>query len=211
MDYHPGGTLNDALEASGTGLPIPKVRQYFRQLISAVHYSHEFKNIVHRDIKPENCLLDDKDNLILCDFGVSQFFTNENDQVRNTTGTMRFLAPEAFNTGLNKKMYCRQLDIWAVGMTLFNMLTNSFPFEGKNPMQLQANILKEEADLSMIEDEQIKDLLIQIFNKDQNQRLTIYHILEHPWVTNNGQEPVDLDLQKSDSDFNTSLDTDTEN
>jgi len=74
MDHLPGGTIMDALEASGVGLPVPKVREYFRQLISAVHYCHEVKNIVHRDIKPENCLLDAKNQLILCDFGVSQFF-----------------------------------------------------------------------------------------------------------------------------------------
>ena len=213
MDYLPGGTINDALEASGGGLPVEKVRQYFRQLCSAVHYSHFVKNIVHRDIKPENCLIGANGQLILCDFGVSQFFQNDNDAVRTTRGTIRFLAPEAFKTGLMKKMYGKQLDIWAVGITLFNMLTNSFPFEGKNIVQLQANILTEEADLTMIEDSQIKDLLTQILNKDQNLRVTIYDILQHSWVTNNGKEPVDLDLERQSSkgSFDTSSDSDTEN
>jgi len=46
------------LNASEGGLPEKDVHQYFRQLISAVHYCHEVANIAHRDIKPENMMLD---------------------------------------------------------------------------------------------------------------------------------------------------------
>ena len=64
-------------------------------------------------------------------------------------------------------------------------------------MQLQANILTEEANLEMIENEQIKQLLIQMFDKNQNDRIQIYDILEDPWVTCNGREEVNLDLEES--------------
>ena len=81
-------------------------------------------------------MLDADGKLYLCDFGVSQFFKKENDVIRNTAGTVRFMAPEAFKTGKLKVVHCRQLDIWACGVTLFNMLTNSFPFVGNTIMQL---------------------------------------------------------------------------
>ena len=61
-------------------------------------------------------------------------------------------------------------------------------------MQLQANILTEEANLDKIKNEQIKHLLTQIFDKNQNNRIKIYDILEDPWVTDYEKEPVNLDL-----------------
>ena len=74
MDYLPGGTLAEKLRESEGGLPELEVRSYFRDLISALHYCHEVKMLAHRDIKPENMMLSPDGKLILCDFGVSQFF-----------------------------------------------------------------------------------------------------------------------------------------
>lgn len=63
-------------------------------MISAVHYCHEVTNIAHRDIKPENMMLSADDQMILCDFGVSQFFENGVDLLKGTVGSFRFMAPE---------------------------------------------------------------------------------------------------------------------
>ena len=94
MDFLEGGTLQDLLQASEAGLQEKNVREYFRQLISAVHYCHEVANIAHRDIKPENMMLDKAGQMILCDFGVSQFFENGTDLLKGTVGSFRFMAPE---------------------------------------------------------------------------------------------------------------------
>ena len=61
------------------GLSDEDARIYFAQLISALHYCHEVKNIAHRDVKPDNLMIDKSGRLILCDFGVSQFFGSDND------------------------------------------------------------------------------------------------------------------------------------
>ena len=74
MDYLQGGSLADKLEESNNGLAIETAKDYFRGLISAVHYCHEVQKISHRDIKPENILLDKFNKVKLCDFGVSEFF-----------------------------------------------------------------------------------------------------------------------------------------
>lgn len=74
MDYLQGGTLAELLEESDSGLPLEKVRVYFKGLLSAMHYCHEVKQIAHRDIKPENIMLDKYGRVFLCDFGVSEFF-----------------------------------------------------------------------------------------------------------------------------------------
>ena len=71
MDYFSGGTLQDKIENEDNGLPENDVRNYFRDLISAIHYCHEVKKLAHRDIKPENMMLNKEGKLVLCDFGVS--------------------------------------------------------------------------------------------------------------------------------------------
>ena len=77
MDYLPGGTLAEKLRNSEAGLPEELVRNYFKDLMSAIHYCHEVKKLAHWDIKPENMMLNKDGKLVLCDFGVSQFFTSK--------------------------------------------------------------------------------------------------------------------------------------
>jgi serine/threonine protein kinase len=138
MDYLAGGTIADKLQKeTGKGLPMHTVKKYFRQLVSAVHYCHEVLNIAHRDIKPENLLLDANDDLILCDFGVSQFFKSQEDFIAGTQGTMRFMAPEIVKTGQEKILHGKHVDVWALGVTIYNMMTSEFPFTGKSIIELQ--------------------------------------------------------------------------
>lgn len=83
MDYHSLGTLHDRLNATENGLSENIVKNYFRSLLSAIHYCHEVQNLAHRDIKPENLLLNsspdgDQDDILLSDFGCSEFFLPQN-------------------------------------------------------------------------------------------------------------------------------------
>ena len=90
--------------------------------------------------------------IVLCDFGIGQFFQDDDDLIHDTDGTVGYMPPEVFKTGNSKEVRGTQLDIWASGVTLYHMLTKAFPFEGKNVVQVQANILTEEAKLERIED-----------------------------------------------------------
>ena len=107
---------------------------------------------MHGDIRPRNLRFNSKGNVILCDFDI---FEIDDDFTRCTRDKVYFLAPEVFKTG----DHVRSMDIWACGITLFNMLTGAYPFEGKNIMSLQANILTEEANLEKIKDPRIKEIL----------------------------------------------------
>ena len=63
------------------------------------------KSLAHRDLKPENMMINKDGALVLCDFGVSQFFTHHNskrDVVKGEMGTRRFMAPECFNKTTGK-------------------------------------------------------------------------------------------------------------
>ena len=114
------------------GFSDEEARIYFSQLLSAIHYCHEVKNFAHRDIKPENCMLDDSGKLVLCDFGVSQFFKEDNDVLKGTFGTVRFMAPEMLGLSSKPVIYGRSIDIWAAGVFLYYMKTKEYPFDGKS-------------------------------------------------------------------------------
>ena len=131
MDYLSGGTLLEKLMKTEAGFSDEEARNFFSQLISAIHYCHEVKNFAHRDIKPENIMLDDDGKLILCDFGVSQFFSAENDILKGTFGTVRFMAPELQGISSKPIFHGRAIDIWAAGVTLYYMKTKKYPFDGK--------------------------------------------------------------------------------
>ena len=141
MNLCQGGTLLEKLNKSECGLDEALVKQYFRSLLSAVHYCLEVHNISHRDIKPENIMLDHEGEVFLCDFGCSEFFKpEEEDLSKATKGTYLFMAPEMFKTGVEKVVKGRAIDIWALGVTLFNLLTKDYPWKGQGPYDLAAKI-----------------------------------------------------------------------
>ena len=94
----------------------------FIQIVNAIYFLHK-KNFIHRDIKPENILLFDKNIAKLCDFGWCVEFK---DEPRNTfCGTTEYMAPEM----LNEKNYGKEIDIWSLGILLYEMLHGHSPFK----------------------------------------------------------------------------------
>ena len=77
-----------------------------------------------------------------------------------------------------------------MGITLFNLLTNSYPYTAMNPFILQRQLINDDPDLSSIIDEKLKDLLTKMLLKDPNERITIEKIIEHPWLTNDGKDAI---------------------
>jgi serine/threonine protein kinase len=102
-----------------------------REAAIAVNYLHcKQPPIIHRDIKPENILLDGNLQVKLCDFGWSNFF---NEEVRHTLcGTPEYLAPEM----IRKSGHDTRLDLWNLGVLLFELLAGSAPFRGKTKEEL---------------------------------------------------------------------------
>jgi len=94
---------------------------------------------MHRDVKASNIMfLDTKHEIIkLIDFDFAiNFKKNENIQNKHMTGTPNYLAPEIIKKGISNE----KSDIWAVGITLFYLMTQNKPFEGKDVNELYKNI-----------------------------------------------------------------------
>jgi eukaryotic-like serine/threonine-protein kinase len=93
MAYAPGGSLATRHEL-GTPLPLSTIREYVRQIASALHYAHS-QQITHRDIKPENILLAQDGRLQVADFGIAIMAQNT-QTAQEIVGSWTYMAPEQF-------------------------------------------------------------------------------------------------------------------
>lgn len=186
IDYAPGGQLWNKLQKSpGKRLPEKEVAVYVKDLVSALEYLHG-KGIIHRDIKPENLLIDGKGRLKLADFGWSNYF--KSDAQRTTfCGTLDYLAPEMVEVG---HQHDHMVDIWAVGVLTYELLTGKSPFSPLNPsLKLkdvergtQQNIVAVKFDYPKEFPPLAKDLVSKILRKNPKTRLNLFEIKTHPWV-----------------------------
>ncbi|MEK1913163.1 MAG: bifunctional protein-serine/threonine kinase/phosphatase [Pseudomonas chlororaphis] len=122
MREYPGQTLAEHLQQHGP-LPLAQWQELAERLLRAVGLLHR-RQILHRDIKPENLLLGDDGELRLLDFGLAYCPGLSEDQAHLLPGTPSYIAPEAF-TGVAPTP--RQ-DLYAVGVTLYHLLTGHFPY-----------------------------------------------------------------------------------
>ncbi len=131
MEYLPGGTLQDELDAGGP-LPPTRVVRLARQICDALAFAHG-RGVIHRDLKPGNFLLDADGTLKLADFGLAA--VREGSKLTaegRTMGTFRYMAPEQIR---GKPPACPQTDLYALGVVLFELLTGRPPYRGETPAE----------------------------------------------------------------------------
>ena len=155
--------------------------QYMRETIEAVRYLHSFSpKIIHRDIKPENLLLDDNYRVKLSDFGWANY--QDENQLRKTfCGTPEYLSPEM----IRKTGHNYLVDIWTLGVLLFELLAGYAPFTGANQSELFINIKKLKINWPIDFPPLAKNLVSKILKLNPNERLTIQEISNHPWFEKN--------------------------
>ena len=185
LEFAEGGDLFDRMKAMHR-LSERRAREALVHIAEAVWYLHSL-DIVHRDLKPENILLKSKTSfkdVLIADFGYAAIM-NEDELMQDLLGTLHYVAPEI----LLKKPYGKSVDIWALGVILFIMLTGSFPFRHENHAELFRSIVRGE--LSLGRDHEIwtqmsdeaKDLLRNLLVVDPSRRYNISQVMLHPWIT----------------------------
>ena len=137
MPYVEGETLRDRLARTGE-LPVPDAVRLLSEIAEALAVAHR-TGVVHRDIKPENVMLSGRHAMVM-DFGVAKAVTEASGSQQLTSagvalGTPAYMAPEQATA--DPQMDAR-VDIYALGVLGYEMLTGHQPFPGLNPQQTLA-------------------------------------------------------------------------
>ncbi len=132
MEYVPGESLREVIERNSRGMPDELIREWFDATCAGVAYLHD-RGIVHRDLKPGNIFRDDDEKVIkIGDYGLSKYISCSNrDGQTESVGTFHYMAPE-----IGKGVYGKEIDIYALGIILFEMLTGRVPFEGESSQEI---------------------------------------------------------------------------
>ncbi|KAM5440245.1 putative non-specific serine/threonine protein kinase [Microsporum canis] len=164
-------------------------RCWFRDLILGIEYLHA-QGIVHRDIKPDNCLLTNDDVLKVVDFGVSEMFEKSSDMyIAKSAGSPAFIPPELC-VAKHGEISGRAADLWSMGVTLYCLRYGRIPFHTSNIFDLYSSIRNDEVELPGETNEDFKDLMKKILEKDPAKRITMPQLRVHPWVTKGGTDPL---------------------
>ncbi len=121
MEYVRGQNLQDLLRKEGT-IEIDRACEIAAQVLDALEFAHRMQT-VHRDVKPANILMGRDGEVKLADFGLAEILAT--NAYAGGAGTYAYMAPEDF---AEEDRSDHQSDIWAVGVTLFEMLSGHRPF-----------------------------------------------------------------------------------
>ena len=127
MEYIDGSTLEELLERNGAPFTERRVLGWARQLCDVLEYLHSQRPpIIFRDFKPGNIMLARNGQIKLIDFGIARFFQPTSSQDTQVLGTPGYAPPEQYG----KSQTDERSDIYALGMTLFHLLTNTLSEKG---------------------------------------------------------------------------------
>jgi serine/threonine protein kinase len=177
------------------------VASIMKDLISAIYYLHNMNPpIIHRDIKPENILLNDGLIAKIADFGWSNYIVGG---IKRTTmcGTPVYLPPEI----IKEKGHDERVDIWCIGVLLFELTTGSLPFKGPDLETLKNNILNLKISWPKDINLEAKNLIIKILKIEPEARLSLVEIIQHSFFTKYFKDPLQFlvkpDLSKEQNTF----------
>ena len=165
MEYVPGPSLRDVLESNQTGLADADVKSWFVSMASGVAYLHE-NGIVHRDLKPGNIFCDLHEQVIkIGDYGLSKYIScSRRSGQTESVGTFHYMAPE-----IGKGVYGKEIDLYALGIILFELTTGLVPFDGESAQEIIMKHLTAEPDVSVVP-LQFQNVISKSLRKDPEDR-----------------------------------------
>jgi len=182
-----GGDCKGLLKSFGRSIPEALCGKIVRHTLMATTYCHSM-GVIHRDIKPENIMLTTRDPETcvakVIDYGLAALFNpGQRHVVKEIAGTVYYMAPEVV-TG---KPFGDPADVWAIGVSLYQLLCDSVPFDGSDLEEVRRAISTHEAkfpprlgwDKRSMES---RDFIRQMCAKVANKRLTCAQALHHPWI-----------------------------
>lgn len=163
MEYVSGQCLADAIEARPQGMPVEEAMAWFHGIGAGVAYLHD-RGIVHRDLKPAN-IFSDEGVVKVGDYGLSKFIScSRRSGQTESVGTVHYMAPEVANG-----RYGKEIDVYALGIVLFEILTGRVPFEGESVGEVLMKHLTAQPDLAVLA-EPYRSVVARALEKDPAKR-----------------------------------------
>ncbi|KAJ2001399.1 hypothetical protein GGI04_003265 [Coemansia thaxteri] len=188
MEHNSGGELLHSIRKRGR-LHENEARGFFRQIVSAMDYTHR-NCIIHRDLKLENVMLDHENRIRIIDFGFANTFEWDK-QLDTFCGSPFYAAPEMVN-GI--KYTGPEVDIWSMGVILFFMLCGRTPFEGENLKEIYDKISRGRFTMPPFLSSEAQHLLQQMLTVSPKLRISMKGIVEHPWTNKDCDQPIENHL-----------------
>lgn len=171
MEYVAGETLDSLLRRSSKGLPVETVRRWIHGMTQGLSYLHS-RGLVHRDMKPANVFMENG-TVKIGDVGLSKYISPSRHSAQTqSVGTVHYMAPE-----VAKGTYGREVDIYALGVVLYEMLTGEPPFDGESTGEILMKHLSEQPDLSKLPP-RLRGVLAKALEKDPKQRYSRVEALQ---------------------------------
>ncbi len=165
MEYVQGESLKDAIERHPQGMPRDELLKWFTAVVEGVAHLHDC-GIVHRDLKPGN-IFNDLGTVKVGDYGLSKFIScSRRDGHTESVGTIHYMAPE-----IGKGEYGKEIDIYALGVILYEMATGDVPFNGESAQEILFKHLTSQPDLSRLEPA-LRPVVARCLHKDPQQRFS---------------------------------------
>uniref|UniRef100_A0AAY4EZJ7 Ribosomal protein S6 kinase n=1 Tax=Denticeps clupeoides TaxID=299321 RepID=A0AAY4EZJ7_9TELE len=142
------------------------VKFYLAELALALDHLHGL-GIIYRDLKPENILLDEEGHIKLTDFGLSKEAIDHENKAYSFCGTVEYMAPEV----VNRRGHTHSADWWSYGVLMFEMLTGTLPFQGKDRKETMTMILKAKLGMPQFLSSEAQSLLRNLFKRNPSNRL----------------------------------------
>lgn len=201
MDKFVGGDVVQALQERTRAeriFPDHTMVHVTRQMAAAIEYVHS-RNVVHRDIKGDNFLMDRTDltcsqcKLALTDLGTACRL-EPGRRLHAECGTQPFWSPEFYDLS-----YIEKVDVWALGVLTFGLVTTKFPFKGEGEVRSKQILFP-----PYVHDE-CAEMISMMLKKEEGQRASAADILRHPWLDGTRKTTTML-LQTSFLSENSGLD-----
>ena len=163
MEYMTGESLTEVIERNPQGLSGSEVVRLLRNIAQWVAYLHDH-GIVHRDLKPGNIFLEN-DVLKIGDYGLAKYISaSRRSGQTESVGTVHYMAPE-----IARGRYGKEIDLYALGVMTYEMLTGQVPFVGESPGEILMKHLTANPDLSRL-DEPFRSVVARLLAKTPEER-----------------------------------------